>query len=132
MVTAFALGAPARPWPIWPPPPIPGCGPSVSGGDALGLLDLWSPGPSACMSLRRRARNGAAPAPDRSPRPARRPRRTDPALLDAIELARVLGRLAPTVWVYAIKGACWDVGRAVSPAVAVAVEQVADELIGLA
>jgi hypothetical protein len=55
-----------------------------------------------------------------------------PGLLDAIELARVLGRLAPTVWVYAIKGACWDVGRAVSPAVAVAVEQVADELIGLA
>ena len=47
---------------------------------------------------------------------------------DAIELARALGRLPPALRVYAIEGEDFGAGRALSPAVAQAVDAVAAEL----
>ena len=49
-------------------------------------------------------------------------------LADALELARALGRLPPRVVVYGIEGSRFAPGRALSPAVAAAVERLAGAL----
>ncbi len=49
-------------------------------------------------------------------------------LAEALELARALGALPPRCVVYAIEGAAFDVGAPLSPAVAAAVDIVAERL----
>ena len=49
-------------------------------------------------------------------------------IADAIELARVLGRLPGVLVVYAIEGERFDLGAPVSPAVAAALERVVADL----
>jgi hydrogenase maturation protease len=51
-------------------------------------------------------------------------------LADALELARVLGRLPRRTTVYGIEGGRFALGDAVSPAVAAAIERVVSELSG--
>ena len=48
---------------------------------------------------------------------------------EGIELARALGRLRARVVVYAIEGSDYDLGAPLSPAVAAAVDRVADDLL---
>jgi hydrogenase maturation protease len=50
-------------------------------------------------------------------------------IADALELARALGRLPPTVVVHAIEAESCDLGAGLSPAVEAAVEAVAAELV---
>ena len=49
-------------------------------------------------------------------------------LREAVELARALGRLPPACIVYAIEGKTFEMGQALSPAVAAAANAVADRL----
>jgi len=49
---------------------------------------------------------------------------------EAVELARVLGRLPERVEVIGIEGACWDAGAPLSPPVEAAITRVVDELAG--
>lgn len=49
-------------------------------------------------------------------------------LAEAIELARALGQLPPRCILYAIEGACFDVGASLSPSVADAVDEAAERL----
>jgi hydrogenase maturation protease len=51
-------------------------------------------------------------------------------LAEALELARVLGRLPPRTTVYGIEGGRFGLGDALSPVVAAAVERVVAELSG--
>ena len=47
---------------------------------------------------------------------------------DAVELGRILDRLPPSLWVYGIEGSCFEVGAAISPKIAEAVDRVAGEI----
>lgn len=51
-------------------------------------------------------------------------------LREAIELARKLGRLPPHCIIYAIEGTSFDHGAPVQPAVAAAIEDVAERIAG--
>jgi hydrogenase maturation protease len=131
-----------------------GVGNAARGDDAAGLLAARRLGgvelegdPSTLVDLLDGAdeavvidavRSGAAPgtvhrfvvgdAP-----PAAMPRGASTHLLglaEALELARVLGRLPRRATVYGIEGSRFAVGDAVSPAVAAAIDRVVAELSG--
>jgi hydrogenase maturation protease len=51
------------------------------------------------------------------------------SLLTAIELARATGRLPDSVVLYGVEGACFDAGAELTPAVAEAIESVAERVI---
>jgi hydrogenase maturation protease len=48
---------------------------------------------------------------------------------EAVELARLLDRLPPSLWIYGIEGSQFEPGTGVSAAVARAVEKVAQEIL---
>ena len=48
---------------------------------------------------------------------------------EAVELARLLDRLPPSLWIYGIEGSRFEPGAPVSPEVAEAVEKVAQEIL---
>ena len=50
-------------------------------------------------------------------------------LAEVIDLARVLGALPRRLVVFAIEGACFDIGAGMTPAVAAAAGQVADRIV---
>jgi hydrogenase maturation protease len=131
-----------------------GVGNAVRGDDAAGLLAARAAGgielegdPSALIDLFEGAdeavvidavRSGAAPGTvqriDVSERPLPAALRSSASthlvgLADAIELARALGRLPPTVTVYGIEGERFDTGAPVSATVAAAIDDLVRALV---
>lgn len=103
--------------------------------EASGLVDAWE---GAARAVVVDAATSGAPAGTvhrfaaaTDPLPANRLRSSTHAfgVPDAIELARALGRLPERLDVYAIEGAEFAVGAALTPTVARAVEDVARELV---
>lgn len=98
------------------------------------LFERW--GPADRVALVDAVVSGAAPGTIhrldalRAPLPAglRRLSTHGGGLGEALELARALERLPAELTVYAIEGATFEAGQPLSPAVAAAVAQVADEL----
>ncbi len=101
-------------------------------GEMLGLVDAWYG--SAEVTLIDAAVTGAAPGTitvwnaDECPLPLGTFRCSTHGfgVAEAVELARSMGRLPAKLTVYGIEGATFDHGMPLSPAVADAVEQVAD------
>jgi hydrogenase maturation protease len=104
-------------------------------GDAAGLVDAWAGHEWA--ALVDAASSGASPGTlhayraDRDPLPDAGLRSSTHAfgVADAIELARALGRLPARLDVYAVEGAGFAVGAALSPAAARAVDELAARLV---
>lgn len=48
----------------------------------------------------------------------------DFSLAEAVEMARALGTLPPTVWVYGIQGGSFELGQPITAAVAAAIDQI--------
>jgi hydrogenase maturation protease len=103
-------------------------------GEATGLVEAWT---SADQVVVVDAAASGAPAgtlrrfdAGARPLPARLLRSSTHAfgVPDAVELARALGRLPPRIEVCAIEGADFAAGAALTPAVAVAVEHLAQTL----
>jgi hydrogenase maturation protease len=103
-------------------------------GEPVGLIDAWD-GYERAILVDATA-SGAEPGTvrrlpaDDEPLPPEL-RRASTHLLgvaDAVELARALGKLPPRTVVYGIEGASFDTGAPLSPAIAAAVERVADAI----
>ena len=100
-------------------------------GDAVALIDAWSSAGSVVVFDA--AASGAPPGTIHrfdaraAPLPAAHLRSSTHAfgVADAIELARVLGRLPSRLDVLAIEGSNFELGAAMTPPVTVAVERVA-------
>jgi len=104
-------------------------------GDTSALVDLLAGAPSAIVIDA--VRSGASPGTvhrfevGRAPLPTTLRSSSSSHLVsvaDAIELARALDRLPETVTVVGIEGQCFDLGAAISPRVAAAI----DEAVALA
>jgi hydrogenase maturation protease len=103
-------------------------------GEPVALLEAWTGADEAVVidAISSGAPPGTVHRLDagRSPLPAQLFRGSTHALglAEAVELARVLGRLPDRMLVYGIEGETFAAGSGLSPAVARAVERVADEL----
>lgn len=111
---------------------LPGVRVAVDRGDPVALIDVWEGAHS--LWVIDACRSGAPPGTVRRFDPAvTRPRalRTSHGLsvVDAVELARSLGRLPARVWVYVIEAGSCDPGASLSDPVVAAVQQVAGELL---
>jgi hydrogenase maturation protease len=103
-------------------------------GDATGLIDCW--GGAQDVVIADAAASGAPAGTVRrfdalaDPLPVRALRSSTHAfgVADAIELARSLGRLPDRVEVYAIEGADFTAGSAMTPAVARAARELGERL----
>jgi hydrogenase maturation protease len=103
-------------------------------GEASELLDAWDG--FARVIVVDAARSGSRPGTlmrfdaIAAPLPAGLARESTHGwgVAEAIELARALGRLPPSLVVYAIEGRGFEPGDALSPEVAVAAERLADTL----
>lgn len=106
-------------------------------GDGLGLMEAWR-GASAVVLVDAVRRNGAAGRIHRLDIAAE-PIAADIlrgsshgfGLVEAVELARVLGELPPEFVVYGIEGVHFGMGDALSPAVATAAEEVVRQILEL-
>ncbi len=104
-------------------------------GDMVGLIDTWSEAEQAIIvdTVVTGASPGSVQRWDGRRAPLRREsfRSSSHSLgvAEAVELARLLDRLPPRLWIYGIEGSQFEPGAGVSAAVAGAVEQVAQEIL---
>ena len=100
-------------------------------GESLELIDGWSG--ARVVILVDAMCSGAAPGTvhrfvaGRDPFPARTSLATSthgPGLVEALEMARVIGREPPCLIVWGIEGECFEIGAGLSPDVAAAVPAV--------
>jgi len=104
-------------------------------GDGVGLIGVWEGADDEVVVVDAGGSSGTPGTIPRfdaraAPLPARSLRSSSHhfGVADAVELARSLDRLPPALRVYAIEGQHFGAGRALSPAVRRAVDEVADEL----
>ncbi len=107
------------------------------GGDQLGLLDAWADAERAIVidAASSGAPAGAVHRFDATAAPLPAPFLASNShtfgVAEAVELARVLGRLPRSLQIYAIEGESFAAGRGLTPGVQRAVQGVVDELRGV-
>jgi len=103
-------------------------------GDGLGLLELWEGAAAVVLIDSVRAGNppGTLHRIDASSHPVPLPLRGASThalgVAEAIELARAMGTMPPKLIVYGVEGSRYEIGAALSPPVAAAVELAATEV----
>ena len=116
---------------------IPGLRIVQAGDDAVALLDVWDGADE--LFVVDACRCGAEPgvvhrldaAAAALASPSLRPSSHGLGVVEALQLARRVDRLPPTVWLFAIEVGVCGLGSPLSAPVAAAVERVAAELIAL-
>jgi hydrogenase maturation protease len=104
-------------------------------GEPTGLIDVWAG--ARGVWLLDAVQSGAAPGTlhrldaARAPLPAALlgPSSHHVGLAEAVELARVLGRLPDRAVVYGVEGGSFDVGEGLTPPVATAVDSLVERLV---
>lgn len=103
-------------------------------GDAVGLLSLWEGADAALLvdAVRSGAPPGTIHRLDAShaalPSPLRRASTHTLGIAEAIELARTLGTLPPTIRVYGVEGHQFKAGAALTDGIAAALDALVPEL----